>query len=184
MKRLLCLAAMVTLVAFFSSAVFAADPAADADVKGLWIKATNLPSTVFLEDMTQDADTPYFIYSFEGNDGDGPTIAVERAAQGESQQKILALDKKFFIETFMSQSEAETVKDLKFEEAEALSAKFSYPCQIATFTNEEMNEGATYLFIQTDPYLFTVHVTRILNNKKYGEADVETWLNGFELVEQ
>jgi hypothetical protein len=176
------MASMVILVVFSASAAFAAD--ADAGVKGLWIKATKLPSTVFLEDMTQDDDTPYFVYSFKGNDGDGPTIAVERAAQGESQQKILALDKKFFIETYMSESEAKTVKDLKFEQAEKLSAKFSYPCQIATFTHKEMNESATYLFIQTDPYLFTVNVTRNLSNKKYGAANVETWLNNLELIEQ
>jgi hypothetical protein len=176
------MAAMVTLVVFSASAAFAAD--ADTGVKGLWIKATKLPATVFLEDMTQDDDTPYFVYSFEGNDGDGPTISVERAAQGEGQQKIVALDKKYFTETFMSQSEAETVKDLKFEQAEKLSAKFSYPCQIATFTHKEMNESTTYLFIQTDPYLFTVHVTRNLSNNKYGAADVETWLNNLELVEQ
>jgi hypothetical protein len=74
--------------------------------------------------MTQDDDTPYFIYSFKGNGGDGPTIAVERAAHGESQQKILALDKKFFIETYMSESEAKTVKDLKFEQAENFPQSF------------------------------------------------------------
>ena len=182
MKRLLCMAAMVTLVVFSASAAFAA--AADAGVKGLWIKATKLPPKVSLEDMTQDADEPYFVYSFEGNGGDGPTLCVGRAAQNEDNQKILALDKKFFIEMFMSESEAKTVKDLKFEQAEKLSAKFTYPCQIATFTHKEMNESQVYLFIQTDPYMFTVNVTRNLNNKKYGAADVETWLNNLELVEQ
>ena len=176
------MAAMVTLVVFSALTALAAD--ADAEVKGLWIKATKLPSSVFLEDMTQDAEEPYFIYSFEGNGGDGPTIAVGRVAQDEEYQKILALDKKFFVESYMSESEAETVKDLKFEQAEELSAKFSYPCQIATFTNKEMNESSVYLFIQTDPYMFTVNVTRNVNNKKYGAADVETWLNSLEMVEQ
>jgi hypothetical protein len=182
MKRLLSVAVMVTLFLFSVTSAFAAD--ADANVKGLWIKATKLPSTVTLEDMTQDADTPHFVYSFGGNDGDEPTIAVDRAAQGAGQQKLLALDKKFFTETYMSESEAKTVKDLKFEKSEKLSEKFSYPCQIATFTHKEMNESATYLFIQTDPYLFTINVTRNLNNKKYSEADVEAWLNNLELVEQ
>ena len=182
MKRLLCMVSMVTLVIFSASAALAAD--ADAGVKGLWVKATKLPPKVFLEDMTQDDNAPYFIYSFEGNSGDGPTIAIERVAQDESYQKILKLDTKFFIESYMSEAEAKTVKDLKFEKAEKLSAKFTYPCQIATFTHKEMNERSVYLFIQTDPYMFTVNVTRNLNNKKYGAADVETWLNNLEMVEQ
>ena len=182
MKRLLYMATLVTLVVFSAAAAFAAD--ADAGVKGLWVKTTKLPPKVFLEDMTQDDNAPYFIYSFEGNGGDGPTIAVERVVQDESYQKILGLDKKFFIESYMSESEAETVKDLKFEQAEKLSTKFTYPCQIATFTHKEMNESRTYLFIQTDPYMFTVNVTRNLNNKKYSAADVATWLNNLEMVEQ
>ena len=89
MKRLFCMAAMAALFVFSASAAFAAEPAADADVKGLWLKVTKLPSTVSLEDMSQEEDEPYFIYSFEGNDGDGPTIAVGRTAQDDNQEKFV-----------------------------------------------------------------------------------------------
>jgi hypothetical protein len=160
----------------------------------LWIKATGLPAGVFLEDMTQVNEEPYFIYSFgQAPDGPAVTLCVERSAQNEEAEKILNLDKKAFAAAHMSEVEAAEVKDLQFTAApDKISAYFTYPCQMATYTNQDMKIGITILFIQTDEHMFTVTVTQLLRDDKhgyipdkvYGAADIEKWFLNLEMVEQ
>ena len=185
MKNLIRAATIFVLAAFSASLAFAEDPS-DAWVKGLWLKAVGLPDGAGPEDMSQDDNEPYFIYSF-GESGDGPavTIAVGRYPQNELAEKILKLDKKALAEFDGAENFLETAKDLKFTEAPAkISDKLTYPCQMAAYTNADMGLSHTVLFIQTDPYLFSVSVNRLTKDKKYGEADVEKWLMDLELVEQ
>ena len=184
MKRILCTLAMFTLAAVFASSALAAK-APDADVKGLWVKATNLPAGAFLENMTQDDEEPYFIYSF-GKSDDGPevTICVGRSPQNEQAGKILALDNKTLVELSMSEAQAERVKDLKFVAASKLGDKFTYPCQIATYSDQEMGMSHTILFIQTDEHMFTVAVNKPTKSTKYTEGDIEKWLMQLEMVWQ
>ena len=184
MKRMLCILSLFVLTTLVASSALAAK-APDAGVKGLWIKATNLPAGTTLEDMTQDDTEPYFIYSF-GNTGDGPevTICVGRYAQNEQAMKIYALDTNTLMELCMSEAEAQSVKDLKFVAAAELGNKFTYPCQLATYSSQEMETSYTVLFIQTDKHMFTITVNRPTKSKKYTEADVEKWLTQLEMVWQ
>ena len=184
MKRVLCTLAMFTLTAIFASSALA-DKVPDAGVKGLWLKATNLPAKAFLEDMTQDDKEPYFIYSF-GASGDGPevTISVSRLPQDEQAEKIFALDQRTLVALCMSEAEAEAVTDLKFVATSKFGEKFTYPCQMATYSSPEMETSHTVLFIQTDEHMFTVTVNRPTKSAKYTESDVEKWLMHFEMVWQ
>ena len=184
MKRLLCTLSLFVLTVLIASSALAAK-APDAGVKGLWIKATNLPAGTHLEDMTQDEREPYFIYSF-GSTGDGPevTICAGRYPQDEQAAKIYALDKKTLMELCMSEADAQSVKDLEFVEAVELSNKFTYPSQVARYSSLEMETSYTVLFIQTDDHMFTITVNRPTKSKKYTEADVEKWLMQLEMVWQ
>jgi hypothetical protein len=184
LHRILPLFLALCLTAF--APAFAKD-APDAWVKGLWLKATGLPAGAHLEDMsTENVEEPYFIYSV-GKGGDGPaiTIAVGRYPQNTLAEKLANLDKKALAEFVGSEDfKANPPKDLKFTEAPKLSAKLTYPCQIATYTNSRMGLNHAILFIQTDEYMFSVSVNRSTKDKKYGEADVEKWLMNLKMVEQ
>lgn len=178
------IAALFVLAAFCVPAL--AEDAPDAGVKGLWIKATTLPKGAALEDMTQEDDEPYFIYSFgEGPDGPAVTMPVGRYPQNdERQEKFLKLDTKALADFVGSENFDATAKELTFTEAPVFSEKFTYPCQIAAYTDPEMSLRFTYLFIQTDPYMFSANVVRDVRDKTYGDADAEKWLMGLEMVEQ
>lgn len=191
MKRLLCLTAALVLLAAFSvpQALAQAAPdeqAADAEVKGLWLKATGLPKGAHLEDMTQEDDEPYFIYSFgEGPDGPAVTIPVGRYPQNDERaEKFLALDPKGLADFVGSENFTETAKDLQFTDAPKFSEKFTYPCQTATYTDSDMGLRFMYLFIQTDGYMFSALVCRNVDDSQYSDADAEKWLMGLEFVEQ
>lgn len=179
----MAMAIFVTAAVFASSAF--AEEAPDAWVKGLWLKLTGLPGEAGLEDMSQEDTEPYFIYSFgQGDDGPAVTIAVGRYPQNALAEKLLNLDQKALAEFDGAESFSKTTKDLKFIEAPQFSEKFTYPCQMATYTDSEMGLSHTILFIQTAPYMFSVNVTRAAADKDYGEADVEKWLMSLKMVEQ
>ena len=184
MKRLCSALALLVLAALFASSVFAAG-APDAWVKGLWLKAAVLPKGTHLEDMTQEESEPHFIYSFGGG-GDGPavTIALGRSPQNTLAERLAKLDKKALAEFDGAKSFAKTTKNLKFTEAPKFSEKFTYPCQMATYTNAEMGLSHAVLFIQTDAFMFYVQVNRYTKDKKYSEVDVEKWLMNLKMAEQ
>ena len=186
MKRLWCTIAAMAVMAMFLAAPALAAKAPDAGVKGLWLKATGLPKGAALEDMTQDDGNPYFIYSFgKGPDGPAVTMPIGRYPQNDLAERISKLDKKALAEFDGAESFTKTAKDLKFTEAPSkISEKFSYPCQMATYVDSEMDLAHTILFIQTDGYMFSVHVVREAKSKQYSDADVEKWLMGVEMVEQ
>ena len=184
MKRLCSTLTMFVLAAFFAFSTFAAD-APDAWVKGLWLKATGLPKASELEDMTQEKDEPHFIYSFaQGADGPAVTIALGRVPQNKLAENIAQLDKKALAEFAMSESAAKSVKDLKFTKAPKFSKKYTYPCQMATYTDSEMGLSNTILFIQTDNFMFYAQVNRVTKDKQYSEADAAKWLMQLNMVEQ
>ena len=162
-----------------------AEDAPDAKVEGLWLKAGGLPEAADLEDMTQGDDEPYFIYSFgEGPDGPAVTLSIGRYPQNELAEKIFKLDKKALAEFDGAEDFTETAKDLVFIEAPAFSEKFTYPCQMATYTDSEQNLRHMILFIQTDPYMFAVNAVRSTKDMKYSDADAEQWLMNLKMVEQ
>ena len=176
---------MFVLAVFFASPAVAAD-LPDAWVKGLWLKATGLPKGAQLEDMSQgEENEPHFIYSF-GKSDDGPavTLVVGRYPQNELAEKLAKLDKKALAAFDGAEAFARTTKNLKFTEAPKFSEKFTYPCQMATYTNAEMGLSHTILFIQTDMFMFAVGVNRFSKNKKYSETDAEKWLMKLRMVEQ
>ena len=184
MKRLCATLTMLVLAAFFASSAFAAD-APDAWVKGLWLKATGLPKGSDLEDMTQEKDEPHFIYSIGmGADGPAVTIAIGRVPQNTLAGRLSKLDRKALAEFDGAESFAKTTKNLKFTEASKFSEKFTYPCQMATYTNAEMGLSNTILFIQTDDFMFYAQVNRVAKDKKYSEADAAKWLMQLNMVEQ
>jgi len=184
MGKLLSLVMALALAAWGAAPAWAEDRP-DAGVKGLWIKATNLPAEAGLEDFTQEDDEPYFIYSF-GNGDDGPdvTIPVGRQAQSEMAERLAKLDKEALKENIGNETFFESIKDLTFVQSPELSEKFTYPCQLASYLDSDMGFYSTYLFIQTDAYLFTVNVNRSIKAKKYSDTDVMSWLMNMELVEQ
>lgn len=186
MKRSRYAMLALTVLAVLCVSPALAEKTPDAGVKGLWLKAMNLPKEAYLEDMTQDEGEPYFIYSFgDGPDGPLVTMPVGRYPQNaQRREQFLKLDKKALAEFVGSDNFAETAKDLTFTAAPKFSEKFSYPCQMATYTDSEMGLRFIYLFIQTDQYMFSVNVVRDMSNKDYSDADAEKWLTGLKMVEQ
>ena len=184
MQRLCSTLTMLVLAAFFASSAFAAD-APDAWVKGLWLKATGLPKGSEFEDMTQEKDEPHFIYSIGmGADGPAVTIAIGRVPQNTLAERLSKLDRKALAEFDGAESFAKTTKNLKFAEAPKFSEKYTYPCQMATYTNSEMGLSNTILFIKTDAFMFYAQVNRVTKDKQYSEADAVKWLMQLNMVEQ
>ncbi len=187
MNRLYCLlAAIIVLGALFVPPALAKN-APDARVKGLWLKATGLPKGAgIIDDGTRKDDEPCVIYGFgKGPDGPAVTMKVGRHRQKEKrEEKFLVLDKKALAAFVGPGDFARTAKNLTFADAPRFGEKFTYPCQMATYTDSKTGLRHTWLFIQTDGHMFSVNVARGVKDKKYSDADVETWLMNLEMVEQ
>ncbi|MCL2123175.1 MAG: hypothetical protein FWH34_03700 [Desulfovibrionaceae bacterium] len=180
MKKLL-----MTLCLFLCFAVPAQAAAPDAWVKGLWIKATGLPKGTEMEDMTEKKSEPYFLCTIgETPDGPAVSISIGRYPQNALATRLAKLDKKALAQLDGSQNFFKTAKNLKFTEVPKFSGKFSYPCQMASYTRPDTWESNTILFIQTDQYMFVVGVFKDTRDKKYTAADIEKWLMNLKMVEQ
>jgi hypothetical protein len=191
MKKI-CFAVFAFVIALaFAGAGEAAAP--DAKVKGLWLKAPKFPADAEVAEFSYDEETDIVEYARVLADGSGVKLVLHRQPIAESELQSPA-DVSGIIENWVlnfegydEDKEKEYLEAIEVEEnAEELSAHFSYPCAVATY-NMGWYETDVYkyvsIFIFTDEYCFRAEASAPL--AKYGDYEDKfaEWFAGLELAD-